>query len=140
MIDYGYTAASVLAILVAVVVDLFVLRTRILRTKLFWVSYGIVVFFQLIVNGILTGLGVVQYDPRVIIGIRLAYAPLEDLGFGFGLVTLTLTLWARLELNARRRISTAANDAAARTADTVQPSVTLTTATPDTAIDRTPHL
>ncbi len=103
MIDHGYTAASVLAVLVAVVVDLFVLRTRILRSRLFWVSYGIVVFFQLIVNGVLTGFGIVQYDPRVIIGIRLAYAPLEDLGFGFGLVTLTLTLWARLEQNARRK-------------------------------------
>ncbi len=102
MIDYGYTTASLLAVLFAVVVDLFVLRTRILRTKLFWASYGIVVFFQLIVNGVLTGLRIVQYDPRVIIGLRLAYAPLEDLGFGFGLVTLTLTLWAWLEQHARR--------------------------------------
>jgi lycopene cyclase domain-containing protein len=103
MIDYGYTAASLLTILVAVVVDLFVLRTRILRTKAFWASYGIVFFFQLIVNGVLTGFGIVQYDPRVIIGIRLAYAPLEDLGFGFGLVTMTLSLWARLEHNARQK-------------------------------------
>lgn len=112
MIDYGYTVASLLAIVVAVIVDLFVLRTRIVRTKLFWATYGIVVFFQLIVNGILTGLGIVQYDPRVIIGVRLAYAPLEDIGFGFGLVTLTLTLWAHRERNARRRtaLSVSSND------------------------------
>lgn len=115
MIDYGYTGASLLAIALAVAVDLFVLRTRILRTKLFWAAYGIVVFFQLIVNGVLTGLGVVQYDPRVIIGIRLAYAPLEDLGFGFGLVALTLTLWARLEQHSRRPRSPLAARAASIT-------------------------
>jgi len=38
----------------------------------------------------------VQYDPDVIIGVRLAFAPIEDLGFGFGLVTLTLVGWTRL--------------------------------------------
>ena len=97
MIAHGYTFASLAAILAAVLVDLVVLRTRLLRSRLFWASYGIVVFFQLIVNGILTGLGIVQYDPRVILGLHLAYAPIEDLGFGFGLVTLTLCAWARLD-------------------------------------------
>jgi lycopene cyclase domain-containing protein len=127
MIHYGYTAASVLAVLVAVVVDLLVLRTRILQTKLFWATYGIVIFFQLIVNGVLTGLGIVQYDPRVIVGVRLAYAPLEDLGFGFGLVTLTLILWVRLEQQARRRQRTTAA------------GTTSTTTTATTSIDRTTH-
>lgn len=115
MIDYGYTAASILSVAVAVVVDLRVFRTKLLRTKLFWASYGIVVFFQLIVNGILTGLGIVQYDPRVIIGLRLAYAPVEDLGFGFALVTLTIVLWVRLERTGRQRKMNAANNSAADT-------------------------
>ncbi|WP_420121721.1 lycopene cyclase domain-containing protein [Nakamurella sp.] len=92
----AYTAGALVAIVVAVLMDLVVVRTGLLRTRLFWASYAIVVFFQLIVNGILTGLGIVQYDPDVILGIRLAYAPIEDLGFGFGLVTLTLVAWTRL--------------------------------------------
>lgn len=92
----AYTAGALVAIVVAVLMDLVVARTGLLRTRLFWASYAIVVFFQLIVNGILTGLGIVQYDPDVILGIRLAYAPIEDLGFGFGLVTLTLVAWTRL--------------------------------------------
>jgi lycopene cyclase domain-containing protein len=93
----AYTAAAIAAVLVAVIADLLVLRTGLLRTRLFWASYAIVVFFQLIVNGILTGFGIVLYDPDVITGLRIAYAPVEDLGFGFGLVTLTLVLWARSE-------------------------------------------
>ena len=92
----AYTAAALAAMTAAVLMDLVVLRTGLLRTRLFWASYAIVVFFQLIVNGILTGLGIVQYDPDVIIGVRLAFAPIEDLGFGFGLVTLTLVRWTRL--------------------------------------------
>ena len=92
----AYTAAALVAIAVAVLLDLVVLRTMLLRTRLFWASYAIVVFFQLIVNGILTGLGIVQYDPEVILGIRLVWAPVEDLGFGFGLVTLTLVAWTWL--------------------------------------------
>lgn len=102
MIDLIYTYASIGSALFAAVIDLFVLRTRLLTTKLFWASYGIVLFFQFIVNGILTGLGIVQYDPRVFLGFRLFYAPAEDIGFGFALVTLTMALWVRSTRRAAR--------------------------------------
>lgn len=92
----AYTIASVTAIVVAVLVDLLVLRTNVLRTKAFWASYAIILFFQFIVNGILTGLGIVQYDPKVYLGIRLFWAPIEDIGFGFGLIVLSLSVWVRL--------------------------------------------
>lgn len=102
MIDHIYTIAAVVSVVVAVLVDLVVLRTRLLTTKLFWASYGIVLFFQFIVNGILTGLQIVQYDPRVITGFRLFYAPVEDVGFGFGLVTMTMSAWVWWGRRARR--------------------------------------
>jgi lycopene cyclase domain-containing protein len=88
-----YTAAALLGVAGAVAVDLFVLRTRLLRRRVFWATYPIVVFFQLISNGILTGRGVVRYDPDAILGLRLVYAPVEDLLFGFALVLLTLSVW-----------------------------------------------
>ena len=76
--------------------DLVVLRTRLLRRKAFWAAYAIMVSFQLLVNGVLTGLGIVEYDPDTILGLRLAYAPVEDLGFGFALILLTLSCWVAL--------------------------------------------
>lgn len=88
-----YTAAALLGVAGAVVVDLFVLRTRLLRRRVFWATYPIIVFFQLISNGILTGRGIVRYDPDAILGLRLVYAPVEDLLFGFALVLLTLSVW-----------------------------------------------
>jgi lycopene cyclase domain-containing protein len=88
-----YTAAAGLGALAAIGLDLFVLRTRLLTRRLFWATYPIVVGFQLLSNGILTGRGVVRYDPDAILGLRLVYAPVEDLVFGFALVLSSLSLW-----------------------------------------------
>lgn len=91
-----YTVAAALGLLVAVSLDLLVLRTRLLVGRVFWCLYPIILAFQLASNGVLTGRGVVRYDPDAILGIRLAYAPVEDLAFGFALVLATLAVWSRL--------------------------------------------
>ncbi|WDZ84373.1 lycopene cyclase domain-containing protein [Micromonospora cathayae] len=91
-----YTAAALLGVVCVAGIDLFVLRTRLLLRPVFWATYPIIVFFQLISNGILTGRDIVRYDPAAIIGVRLVYAPVEDLVFGFALVLLTLSVWVWL--------------------------------------------
>ena len=97
-----YTQIAVSMILATVVLDLWVLRTRLLTRKAFWTAYAIVVFFQLLTNGILTGFNIVRYNGDVIIGSatpvligdgRLFYAPIEDLMFGFALVVQTMAWW-----------------------------------------------
>jgi lycopene cyclase domain-containing protein len=91
-----YTAAVLVALAGAVLLDLVALRTRLLTRGLFWAAYPIILFFQLIANGVLTGRGVVRYDAHAILGWRVAYAPVEDLGFGFALVLVTLSVWVWL--------------------------------------------
>ena len=90
-----YTQIAILAVAAAVIIDLFVFRTRLVRRRAFWVSYSIIFFFQLITNGMFTGFGIVQYDGAAIIGStsptsepppflgdgRVAFAPVEDLLF-----------------------------------------------------------
>lgn len=88
-----YTVAAVFAVALAALLDLVVLRTALLRRRAFWTAYAIMLGFQLLVDGVLTGTGVVRYDSRRIIGWRVAYAPVEDLLFGFALVLATLSLW-----------------------------------------------
>lgn len=100
----SYTAAALLGVIGALVLDVAVLRTRLVFGRVFWISYAIIVGFQLVVNGVLTGRGVVRYDPGVIVGWRIAYAPVEDVAFGFALVLTTIALWVWWE----RRIDTAA--------------------------------
>jgi len=91
-----YTAAAVLGVAGSVLVDLFLLRTRLVTRAVFWSTYPIIIFFQLLSNGILTGRHIVVYDPDAIIGWRIAYAPVEDLLFGFAMVLLTLSIWVWL--------------------------------------------
>ena len=102
-----YTQLGVVAVILVAVVNLGLLRTRLLRRRVFWVSYAIIVFFQLVTNGMFTGFGIVRYDGDAIIGStspdsgpppflgdgRIAFAPVEDLLFGFALVLLSLSLW-----------------------------------------------
>ena len=87
-----YTAAAALGVAFAIVLDA-LLRTNLLRRKAFWVAYSIVLAFQLVVNGVFTGQRLVVYSDRDILGLRLFYAPVEDVAFGFSLVLQTLAWW-----------------------------------------------
>ena len=98
-----YTWTALAAVAVVVSFDLWVARTRLVTRRSFWTAYAIVLFFQLIVNGLLTGLSIVRYDPARILGPRLVFAPPEDVLFGFAMVTLTLTLWVWAGRSAARR-------------------------------------
>jgi lycopene cyclase domain-containing protein len=98
----SYTAAAVIAVPVAILADLVLLRTALVRSAVWWSAYGIIVAFQLLTNGWLTGRGIVRYDPDAIMGSqriaflgdgRIAYAPVEDLAFGFALVLLSCAAW-----------------------------------------------
>ncbi len=105
-----YTTLALVAVAVAVGLDLFALRTRLVGRRVFWVTYAIMLAFQLLTNGVLTGLNVVRYDGDAILGGdspasgpppflgegRIAYAPAEDVLFGFGLILLTLACWVWL--------------------------------------------
>ena len=92
----SYTQLAVLGVGGAVVVDTLVLRTWLVRRRTYWTAYAIVLFFQLVTNGILTGFDIVRYDPSAILGWRIAFAPVEDLLFGYAMVTLTLSTWVWL--------------------------------------------
>jgi lycopene cyclase domain-containing protein len=98
----SYTAAAALAVPVAILADLLILRTALLRSRTWWTAYGIIVVFQLITNGWLTGRGIVRYSDNAILGSsrivflgegRIAYAPVEDLAFGFALVLVSCAAW-----------------------------------------------
>jgi lycopene cyclase domain-containing protein len=89
----SYTALAFTGIALALVMDLVVLRTRLVQQRVFWISYAIILAFQLLTNGILTYRDVVRYDSGTILGLRIAGAPVEDLLFGFSLVLQTLSWW-----------------------------------------------
>ena len=104
-----YTVLVGIGVVFVILIDVGVLRTRRLASASFWLSYAIVLCFQLLTNGTLTGREVVRYNDESIIGSgnevaspaflgdgRIAYAPVEDLAFGFAFVLLTVSVWCWL--------------------------------------------
>lgn len=102
-----YTQLALVAVAAVVAWDLLGVRTQLVRRRVFWMSYGIILTFQLLTNGVLTGARIVRYSGEAIIGSttpadgpppafgdgRVLFAPVEDVLFGFALVLATLTLW-----------------------------------------------
>ncbi len=88
-----YTEIAIVAVIFALIVDLLIIKVRLIRKKVFWTSYAIILPFQLITNWWLTSRNIVMYSPEAILGIRIASAPVEDLLFGFSLVLMVLNFW-----------------------------------------------
>lgn len=98
-----YTGLALFAIITVLLVEAMALKTGLLKKIEFYLAYAIVVFFQLLTNGYLTGREIVLYDSEAIIGLRIVFAPFEDLMFGFALVFLTMTIWTRLGMVEQNR-------------------------------------
>lgn len=47
-------------------------------------------------DNVIVGLGIVAYDPALISGIRVGYAPVEDFSYTLGAVMLVPALWTWL--------------------------------------------
>jgi lycopene cyclase domain-containing protein len=84
-----YADVALNAVLVAVIFDLYLLRSQMMTRKIFWKTYFLILPFQLLTNWWLTSNKIVMYSDGEII----AGAPLEDLLFGFSMILLTLSLW-----------------------------------------------
>lgn len=91
-----YTWAAIVSVVLVVAVELAWLRTGIFATATYWIAYGIVVFFQILVDGWLTKLSapIVIYSPDHFTGWRAPFdIPVEDYLFGFSMVTLAIIVW-----------------------------------------------
>lgn len=88
-----YSDIALDAVLVAVLLDLFILKSQMITRGIFWITYALILPFQLLTNWWLTSKKIVMYSSDQIIGRRLAGAPIEDLLFGFSMIVLSLALW-----------------------------------------------
>ena len=88
-----YTQIALLSVVLVIIFDLYITKSRMLTRKSFWNTYCIMLFFQIITNWWLTSRGILTYDEDVIIGLRIASAPAEDLLFGFSMITMVISLW-----------------------------------------------
>lgn len=87
-----YTLLSVFSLLVTLLADRLT-GVRILKKKHYYVFMVIITGFFFLVNGYLTGRGLVLYAERFYLGVRVGSVPVEDMLFGFSMVTMTIMLW-----------------------------------------------
>ncbi|TRZ71799.1 MAG: lycopene cyclase domain-containing protein [Streptomycetaceae bacterium] len=97
----SYTQLAVVAVVIAISFDMYLFNTQLLKRKVFWTSYAIILGFQLLTNWWLTSRNIVMYSPDSIIGFRIASAPVEDLFFGFALVLGVMSNWIRQDVSRR---------------------------------------
>ena len=97
-----YTQIALMAVFIAAFLDLEVLQTKLLKRKVFWTSYAIILPFQLLTNWWLTSRKIVMYSEDTILGLRIASAPLEDLFFGFALILSVMATWVYLGRKANK--------------------------------------
>ncbi|NQW27658.1 MAG: lycopene cyclase domain-containing protein [Flammeovirgaceae bacterium] len=88
-----YADVALNAVIVAIIFDLYLLRSQMMTRKIFWKTYFLILPFQLLTNWWLTSNKIVMYSEGEIIGTRIAGAPMEDLLFGFSMILLTLSFW-----------------------------------------------
>jgi lycopene cyclase domain-containing protein len=97
----SYTQLAVVAVVIAISFDMYLFNTQLLKRKVFWTSYAIILGFQLLTNWWLTSRNIVMYSPDSIIGFRIASAPVEDLFFGFALVLGVMSNWILQDVSRR---------------------------------------
>ena len=93
-----YTIAAAVAAVLVVALELLWLKTGLFRKVTFYVSWAIILFFMVLVNGWLTKLTapIVLYNEDKTTGVRFPWdIPVEDYLFGFSLIVLVLILWDR---------------------------------------------
>ncbi len=93
-----YTILAVFSVIATVVIDA-ASGVKILRRVEFYVFLCVIFLIKLLVNGYLTGSGIVLYHPRFFLGIRIGSIPVEDFLFGFSMVTMTIIFWEHFKQN-----------------------------------------
>ncbi|AKK28482.1 lycopene cyclase domain-containing protein [Mycobacterium sp. EPa45] len=98
MSGLGYTLPAVVALIAVMGLELAILRTGLFTKAEYWISMGIVVAFQVIIDGWLTKLSapIVIYNEQHTSGVRFPWdIPVEDFVFGWAMVTAVLLLWVK---------------------------------------------
>lgn len=87
-----YTLLVIIGIMAVIILDN-LLKTFVLRKKLFWIYWALVVLIMLIVNGYLTWRPIVIYNESAMLGFRIFTIPIEDFFFGFSLLGMNIIIW-----------------------------------------------
>lgn len=94
MLTYAGLAVPFLGLVL--LLDLLILKTRVVGTRNFWIVLGIMLGFTAVFDQLFTGLPIVLYDFGLTSGIKLWHAPIEDFSYTIAAVIGIGALHAKL--------------------------------------------
>ncbi|GAC1387475.1 MAG: hypothetical protein NVS1B7_0980 [Candidatus Saccharimonadales bacterium] len=68
-------------IMLTIVLDLFILKTKVILMKKTWLVMVIIFVLTAAADQALTGLPIVQYNSQHMLGIHLGFVPIEDFSY-----------------------------------------------------------
>jgi lycopene cyclase domain-containing protein len=86
-----YTLIAFISVFLTLFLDR-ISGAALLKRKDYYSFLIVILCFKLLVNGYLTS-GIVLYNPRFFLGLRIGSIPIEDFLFGFSMVTQTIIFW-----------------------------------------------
>ena len=86
-----YTLLACLSVIITILLD-WISGINVLRRRIFYLFFAIILCFKFFVNGYLTS-WIVLYNPQQFLGFRIGTIPLEDFLFGFSMVTMSIIFW-----------------------------------------------
>lgn len=95
-----YTFLAIASVFCAVFLDR-AAKINLLKRTDFYIFLAVILGFKFLVNGYLTACGIVRYNPRFFLGIRIGSIPLEDFLFGFSMVTMSIVFWEYFKARTR---------------------------------------
>jgi lycopene cyclase domain-containing protein len=85
---FTYIIMGVPFLMFVACLDVFILKTRVLKQRNTWYVMVFMVMLTLIFDQLLTGLPIVLYNESHMLGWRLGFVPIEDLTYTLAVVVL----------------------------------------------------
>lgn len=72
------------------------------RAVAWWIAAAVMMTLTAVFDNAIIGFGLVDYDPALISGVRLGFAPLEDFAYTLGALLIVPALWHMMEPRVRK--------------------------------------
>jgi lycopene cyclase domain-containing protein len=72
------------------------------RAVAWWIAAAVMMTLTAVFDNAIIGFGLVDYDPALISGVRLGFAPIEDFAYTVAALLIVPALWHMMETRVRK--------------------------------------
>ena len=72
------------------------------RAVAWWIAAAVMMTLTAVFDNAIIGFGLVDYDPALISGVRLGFAPIEDFAYTLAALLIVPALWHMMESRGRK--------------------------------------